>query len=368
MTQPPLGGAVAPAFGAVEERFAELLADGSETGAAVAVYRGNELVVDLWGGWVDSSRTEPWRRDTIVPTYSVTKVPTAVTVLALVDRGLIGLDDMVTSVWPEYAAAGKASTTVRMLLAHQAGLPAFPELRGPHAWSDWDDLTGMLAAAAPEWEPGDAHGEHALTYGHLLGEVVRRVTGRSLGTVWREEVATPLGLDFHIGLRGADAERVAEMEYATATWPELTLGTPGSLRQRALGNPTGALDLSVLGSSLWRETEVPAVNGHGTARAVARLYAGLAGWLEESLLAEDLRAELFRAVCTGPDLLLERSVAWGLGLQLEDGYAGMGGIGGSDGMVHRGHGYAFGYVTRRLRNHARATALADAVETCLLSS
>jgi CubicO group peptidase (beta-lactamase class C family) len=361
----PLGGSTRPEFGAVRERFAALLADGSETGAAVAVYVGGELVVDLWGGWADRARTRPWERDTTATTYSVTKMPAAATLLTLVDRGLVGLDDPVASVWPEYAAAGKSATTLRMVLAHRAGQPAFPEPRDVAAWRDWADLTAMLARAVPEWEPGSEHVEHALTYGHLVGEVVRRVAGRSLGTVWREDIAGPLDLDFQIGLTAAEAARAAEVEYAEQTWPVEMAGAPGSLRHRALANPAGAVDVGVLNSETWRSPEIPAVNGHGTARAIARFYAALAGWLPEPLFSPALRAEVLAPVAEGHDALLDRSVAWGMGLQFDEGYAGMGGIGGSDGEVNVGRGFAFGYVTRHLGNHDRAIALTDTVEACL---
>ncbi len=365
MSSAPLGGSTLPAFDTVRERFAALFADGTETGAAVAVYRGGELVVDLWGGWADQARTRPWQRDTIAATYSVTKMPAAATLLTLFDRGLIGLDDPVSSVWPEYAAAGKAATTLRMVLAHQAGQPAFPEPRDVAAWRDWDDLTAMLARAEPEWEPGSQHVEHALTYGHLVGEVVRRVAGRTLGTVWREDIAGPLDLDFQIGLTSAEAARAAEMEYADPAWPIEMSGEPGSLRSRALTNPAGAVDLDVLNSESWRTPEIPAVNGHGSARAVARFYAALAGWLPEPVFSPALRAEVLQPFAEGHDALLDRSVAWGMGLQFDEGYAGMGGIGGSDGAVHLERGFAFGYVTRRLANHDRAIGLADTVEACL---
>lgn len=362
MSPAPLGGSTHPAFDAVRDRFAELLADGTETGAAVAVYRGDELVVDLWGGWADRAGTRPWERDTIATTYSVTKMPAAATLLALVDRGLVGLDDTVASVWPEYGVAGKSATTLRMVLAHRAGQPAFTEPRGVEAWRDWGDLTAMLARAEPDWEPGSQHVEHALTYGHLVGEVVRRVAGRSLGTVWREDIAAPLDLDFQIGLTAADAARTAEVEYAEPAWPVDTAGVPGSLRHRALTNPAGGLDLDVLNSETWRTPEIPAVNGHGTARAIARFYAALAGWLPEPLFSPALRAEVLAPVAEGHDALLDRSVAWGMGLQFDEGYAGMGGIGGSDGEVHLEQGFAFGYVTRHLGSHDRAIALTDAIE------
>jgi CubicO group peptidase (beta-lactamase class C family) len=362
----PLEGTCDDRFRPVRDRFAALLADGSETGAAVCVYLGAEPVVDLWGGWSDAARTVAWDRGTIVPTYSVTKAPAAVAVLSLVGRGLVGLDDPVVSVWPEYGAAGKSATTVGHLLAHRAGLPAFPEPRDdPSAWADWGDLTAMLARAAPEWEPGTAHAEHALTYGHLLGEVVRRVDGRTLGRVWREDLAAPLGLDFQIGLRDDEVARVAEMEHSAPSWPRDVGGAAGSLRERALANPAGARDVAVLGSDVWRRAEIPAVNGHGTARAVARFYAAVAGRLDAPLLPEDVRGELLTPVATGHDELLDGEVIWGLGVQFEEPYVGMGGLGGSAGFADTRRGYSFGYVTRRLADHDRATALGDAVAAVL---
>jgi CubicO group peptidase (beta-lactamase class C family) len=366
VTAAPLDGTCVERFTPVRDRFAALLADGTETGAAVCVYVGPDRVVDLWGGWSDAARTTPWSRDTIVATYSVTKAPAAVALLTLVDRGLLRLDDTVATWWPEYAAAGKESTTVRQLLAHQAGLPAFPEARpDPSAWTDWDDLAGMLARATPEWDPGTAHAEHALTYGHLLGEVVRRVDGRTLGQVWREDVAAPLDLDFHIGLGDEQVARAAELEYATPSWPADTRGAPGSMRARALDNPAGARDLTVLNSDTWRRPEIPAVNGHGTARAIARFYAAVSGQLDVPLLSPGLRAELLTPVATEPDALLDREVSWGLGVQFEESYVGMGGLGGSDGLADRERGYSFGYVTRRLADHDRAIALTETFESCL---
>lgn len=361
----PLDGTCDPRFAAVRNRFADLLEGGDETGAAVSVYVGTDAVIDLWGGWSDAARTRPWQRDTLATTYSVTKVPAALALLWVVDRGDIGLDDRVADVWPEYAARGKERTTVRHVIAHQAGLPAFPEPRPAIAWGDWADLTAMLATATPEWEPGTAHAEHALTYGHLVGEVVRRVDGRSLGQVWREEYAGPLGLDFQIGLQPDESARAAEMEPARPSWVADAGGEPGSLWHRALANPQGALDVAVLNSDLWRRNEIPAVNGHGTARALAHLYAAIAGWVDGLPLTESMRRAVLTPVLTAPDPLLGRVVTWGLGPQFEDAYVGMGGTGGSDGMLETGRGYAIGYVTRRLDDHDRVSALADTVESIL---
>ena len=362
---PPLGGTCDQRFLPVRDRFETLLRDGDETGAAVCVMVGADVVVDLWGGWTDAARTRPWQRDTVATTYSVTKVPAALALLWVIDQGGVALDDPVASVWPDYAAGGKEATTLRMLLAHQAGLPAFPEPRPAQAWSDWDDLAAMLARAEPEWAPGSAHAEHALTYGHLLGEVVRRVDGRTLGQVWRQEIAEPLGLDFQIGLTAGECARAAEVEYSTPDWPAQAGGAPGTLRERWVNNPAGARDVAVVNSDLWRQAEIPAVNGHGTARAVARLYTALAGRVDGLPLSDGIHRELLTPQRTGHDALLDAEVTWGLGPQFEESYVGMGGLGGSDGLLETSRGYSFGYVTRRLADHDRAIALGDAAEAVL---
>ncbi len=184
----PVSGHVDPGFEAVRDAFAHLVSSGDETGAGLTVIHRGRAVVDLCGGWADAARTRAWTHDTMVNTFSVTKAFAALALLVLVDRGRAGLDDRVADHWPEFATAGKADTTVRQVLAHQAGLPAFPVPRGFDDVGDWNLLTADLAAAEPEWPPGTAHGEHALTFGHLVGELVRRIDGRSLDRFLREEI------------------------------------------------------------------------------------------------------------------------------------------------------------------------------------
>jgi CubicO group peptidase (beta-lactamase class C family) len=362
----PVAGQCDQRFAAVRDRFVQLFADGDETGAAVAFVLGGRPVVDLWGGWRDVARTAAWQSDTIATTFSVTKWPAALTVLRLVDQGRLSLDQTVGDVWPEYAVAGKEATTIRQLLAHQAGVVTFPEPRPATAWADWDDLVSMLARSEPTWTPGTAHGEHVRTYGHLLGEVVRRVDGRSLGTFWREEIAEPLDIDFQIGLTVAEQERCAEMEYGVASWADDIRAAATPLRLATFASPADQLDIGFLNSTLWRGSEIPAVNGHGTARGIARLYAATAGHAGvPPLLSGNLLAEATTPAMVGSDLVLDHDVAWCLGVQSEDSYVGMGGLGGSDGMLDRQRGYAYGFVTRRLLDHDRAIALTDAFEACL---
>lgn len=222
---------------------------------------------------------------------------------------------------------------MRQVLSHTAGLPAFPVPRPATAIADWALLTGDLAAADPEWSPGSVAGEHAWTYGHLVGELVRRVDGRSVGRFLAEEIADRWQLDLGFGLTEADQRRCADLRYGDPGWPSRALGEAGSLRARAMGNPAGGLDLAVLNSPMWRGAEVPAVNLHATAPSLARLYAGLlAGGVLDGvrLFSPELVAEATGVQYDGPDLVLDRDAHWTLGMQWEpDGSWGMGGIGGS---------------------------------------
>ncbi|OZV80152.1 carboxylesterase [Micromonospora echinospora] len=364
-------------FAAVHDCFHDLFASGRETGAALAVRYDGQPVVDLVGGSTRPAgggthpADEPRRAggdvsqaDTLVNVYSVGKPVAALCLLLLVDRGRLDLDDPVVRHWPQF----RTPATVRQVLAHTAGLPVFPVPRPAPALGDWALLTGDLAAAEPEWEPGTVAGEHALTYGHLVGELVRRVDGRTVGRFLAEEIAGPWRLDLAFGLEPADQRRCADLSYGVPDWPVTTLGVPGSLRERALGNPVGCLDLAVLNSPLWRGAEIPAVNLHATATGLARLYDGLlAGGALDGvrLFAADLVAEATRVQYDGPDLLLASRTRWTLGMQYEeDGSWGMGGIGGSCAWADPVRGYTLAYTTSRLAGFDRVEALVDALHSC----
>lgn len=350
-------------FSAVHDCFAELLAEGRETGAGLAIWYDGEPVVDIVGG--ERSPGRPWLPDTLVNVYSVAKPVAALCLLALVDRGRLDLDDPVVDHWPGF----RAPATVRQVLAHTAGLPAFPVPRPAAAVADWDLLCADLAAAEPEWPPGSVAGEHAWTYGHLVGELVRRVDGRSVGRFLAEEIAGPWRLDLGFGLGEADQRRCADLRHGDPGWPDRAAGEPGSLWARALDNPPGGRDPAVVNSPLWRGAEVPAVNLHSTAGALARLYAGLlAGGVLDGvrLFSRELVAEATRVQYDGDDLLLGRRTRWTLGMQWEeDGSWGMGGIGGSSAWADPGRGYTFAYATAHLADHDRVDALADALHSCL---
>jgi CubicO group peptidase (beta-lactamase class C family) len=338
-------GQVAPGLESVRAAFERCFAELGETGASFAAVVDGRVVADLWGG-------EGFARDALVNTWSVTKPMAAFCVLVLADRGVLSPDDPVARWWPEFAAAGKERVTVRQVLAHQAGLLALRAPQPAEALLDWDRVCALLAAEAPWWEPGTGHGEHALFYGHLCGELVRRADGRTLGAFWREEVAGPWGLDFHVGLGPAELARAVDLDGA--------FDVQEKLWRLALDNPPGGLDLAVVNGEAWRAAELPAVNGHGTAAAVARFYAGLlaGGELDGVRLVEPGTVEaMTRGELTSRDVLLDREVTWGLGVQVDDEGFGMGGIGGSLGLADPAAGIAEAYVTRHMGDHDRAELL-----------
>ncbi|GAA2579695.1 EstA family serine hydrolase [Winogradskya consettensis] len=342
-------------FGAVGEAFAAHPSDGS----ALCVLRDGEVVVDLHEGRRDVARTRPWDARTLVNVYSVGKPVIALAVLLLVERGLIGLDDPMARHWPDF----KTEVSVRQVLTHTSGLVTFPVRRDSSAWSDWELLCADLADAEPEWPPGTVAAEHALTYGHLLGELVRRVTGRGPGEFVSAEIARPWRLDFGFGLGAADSDRCAEL-----VWGEHRAeDEPGSVRARAVSNPAGARDLGVVNSARWRAAVVPAVNLHATAESVARMYAGLlAGGILDGhrLLSSSLVDEMVSPQFRGVDRYIGRETTWGLGVQIEsDGTWGMGGLGGSAAWADPGRGLAVGFVTRCLDDFARVDAIEAAIQS-----
>ena len=350
-TRSEVDGKVAPGYEAVREAFARLLADGVESGAAAAAFHDGRMVVDLWAGTV--------RSDSLVHLYSVTKPLAAACALWLVDRGVLELDAPVAALWPEYGQGGKQDTTLRHLLSHQAGLLGWRAAQPLEALLDHDRAAGLLAAEPAWWPPGTGHGEHALFYGTLLGEVVRRADGRSLGALFREEFARPWDLDVHIGLTSADEGRVAPLADPDRRWPAALLDGRDESYRLALDNPPALAHLDVVNSSAWRRAEVPAVNAHGTARGVARFYAGLLGGGELGgvrVLSEQTVAAMTSPQTAGPDRLLGQHTTWGLGVGLEDGGWGMGGIGGSLGWALPSRSLAWAYATTRIGDYDRALA------------
>jgi len=274
-------GVCDPRFRGVKEAFGQNFADHGEVGAAVAVMVGGRTVVDLWAGHADAALSRPWRQNTIVNVFSTTKGMTAICAHRLADEGLLDIDAPVAKYWPEFAQAGKSEIPVRYLLSHRAGLPGVRKMLPTGAAYDWETMTSALAAEEPWWKPGTKHGYHALTYGYLVGEVVRRISGESVGTYFRNEIAEPLGLDCHIGLAPEYDARTAEM--LPMPPPEggdnpiaKALSDPESMTFKAFASPPDLMLPGTVNTRAWRAAEIPAANGHTDARSLARLYGALA--------------------------------------------------------------------------------------------
>jgi CubicO group peptidase (beta-lactamase class C family) len=336
-------------FTAVPSVLAGLLDDG-DAGASAAVFVDGEPVVDVWGGFADAGRTIRWQRDTITNVWSVTKPMTALCALILADRGDLDLAAPVGRYWPEFATAGKEKVLVRHLLGHTAGLP---DWNGPiEELYDWPSATARLAAQAPLWEPGSAAGYHSLTQGFLVGEVIRRITGQTVGGFFAAEVAGPLGADFHIGLPAEHDHRVALAVPPPSRDEDYAASAPGSGAPAAAGTRVRVRD----GNSIaWRRAQIPAASGFGNARSVALVQSVLAcrGAVRGRRLLSAAgcgraRAEQFHGV----DRTLGIQVRWGLGYGLFGSSHGWGGWGGSIVMVDPDSRMAVAYVTNQMREPA----------------
>jgi CubicO group peptidase (beta-lactamase class C family) len=316
MADGSVGGFTADNYSKVRETFAANLASGVDIGASFCATREGETVIDLWGGWADEAKTRPWERDTIVNVYSTTKTMTALTALLLADRGELDFDAPVARYWPEFAAAGKADVKVSHLMSHSAGLSGWKEPITTEDLYDWEKATSLLAAQAPYWEPGSQPGYHALTQGYLVGEVVRRITGKSLGTVFREEIAEPLGADFHIGLPASEDERVADLIPPPAGGG-IADGEQSELVANMSRNP--GIDPLATRTRAWRAAEIPAAGGTGNARSVAEIHVLLAnGGVAKGkrLLSEAGCRKALELQIEGPDLILGGPARFGLGFGL----------------------------------------------------
>ena len=370
-------------FAPVRAAFADNFESRGDVGAAVAVTIDGKPVVDLWGGYADKARTRPWTRDTIVNVYSATKGVAATCLNRLVDQGRVDLDAPVARYWPEFAQAGKERLPVRWLLSHRAGLPAVRKPLPPDALLRWDVMTTALAEQEPWWEPGTKHGYHALTFGHLVGEVVRRVSGKSVGAYCREEIAGPLGLDFHIGLDPREDSRCAEVIAAPAPPPGQhnpiadAAKDPQSITAKAVNNPPGALKLDTINSRAWRGAEIPAANGHTNARALSRFYGTLArgGELDGVRILSPAQIERCRTQeSDGIDAVLSVPMRFGLGYRLTQpaakygpnphsfGHTGAGGsLGFADPDAKLGFAYTMNQMGSQLLLDPRVAVLLEAI-------
>ena len=371
-------------FEAVREAFAALFDDPQERGAALCIQVGGETVVDLWAGSADKDGQQAWHSDTIANLFSCTKTFTAVTALQLVGEGKLALDAPVANYWPEFAQAGKQAITLRQLLSHRAGLPAIRELLPAEALYDWQAMVDALAAETPWWTPGTEHGYAAITYGWLIGELIRRADGRGPGDSIVARTARPLGLDFHIGLADDEFHRVAHIargkgnagDAAAQRLLQVTMREPEALSTRAFTNPPAILTST--NKPEWRRMQQPAANGHGNARSLAGFYAGL---LDGSLLESELLDELTREHSLGQDRTLLTQTRFGLGCMLDqpdvaNATFGLGarafghpGAGGSVGFADPEHDVAFGFVVNTLGPYVlmdpRAQKLVRVLASCL---
>ncbi len=347
-------GRFAPVREAFERNFTEL----GDVGASFAMTVEGEFVVDLWGGHRDAAATEPWVEDTIANVYSSTKTMTALCALLLADRGELDMHAPVAKYWPEFARNGKAGVEVRHLLSHSAGLSGLDGPYPAHVWYDWDDVAARLAAQAPWWEPGTASGYHAITQGNLVGEVVRRISGRSLGTFLREELAEPLGADFHVGVDPKHFPRIAELVPPPVTPEEMIEMEPGSIAERTVGGTV--VDVADTKTAAWRQAEMPAANGHGNARSIVRIQTLLANRgaaFGQTLMSPEGCLAVLAEQTDGVDHVLGLPIRFGLGYAFpgefmpdapNDKICYWGGYGGSLVVCDLENRAAFSYVMNRM--------------------
>lgn len=367
-----IDGHVAPGFERVYEAFEAGLPE--ELGAGFAAVRDGEVVVDLWGGWADRAATRPWARDTIVPVYSTTKGVSALVLAMLADQGLFDYEAPLASLWPAFGAHGKDKVTIAQTLAHQAGVPGFIEPIDPDLWLDPPACAEAIAALAPLWPPGSVPGYHPLTWGYIAGEIALRASGRSLGTVLREDICKPLSVDFQIGTPESEHARCAEMKKPARAGAFGEITAP---RKAAFFTKWAA---PVRGSTQWRKIEIPSANGHATALGVARLYEAYATEGEiagRRVLSHEGFAALTRRRWKGGDLVLPFDIDWRTGVignsnrfygpNLEA--CGHSGMGGSVGFGDPVTGLSVGYVMNKQSHHImgdpRSLKLIDALYACV---
>ncbi len=361
-------------FARVRDAFASNFSDRGDVGACFAATINGEYVVDIWGGHTDGEKTKPWQQDTIINVYSSTKTMTFLCALLLADRGELDLDAPVAKYWPEFAARGKDGVLVKHFLSHSAGLPGFSRVLESEEMYDWDLCCEDLANQESWWETGTQSGYHAITQGYLIGEVVRRITGKSIGQFFKSDIADVLGADFHIGVDPQDFPRIATLVEAVEPAPILE-ADPDSITGRVFAG----LDITpaVTGSAGWRQAEIPAANGHGNARSIVRAQTPLANSgsaFGVNLLSEEICRRALEPQTNGLDVVLGLPVKFAMGYALptEDipvspnpGTLWWGGAGGSTVVVDTDAHVCMSYVMNQMDNNIvgdpRGTALSAAV-------
>ena len=356
-------------YAPVRATFEGNLASGADVGASFCATIEGETVVDLWGGYADEANTRPWVKDTIINVYSTTKTMCALTALLVADRGELDFDAPVAKYWPEFAANGKADVKVSHLMSHSSGLSGWKAPMTLADMYDWEKATAMLAAQAPYWEPGSASGYHAATQGYLVGEVVRRITGKSLGTVFREEIAEPLGADFWIGLPASEDGRVADL-IPPPPGGGIMDGEQSELVRNMSSNPP--IDPMDTRTRAWRAAEIPAANGHGNARSIAGVHVILAnGGMAKGkrIMSEAGCRKALEPQIEGADMVLGVPAKFGMGFGLAGGAVPFpnpntifwGGYGGSIAVIdmdaHASYGYAMNKMAGTTTGDMRACSL-----------
>lgn len=388
-----IDGWTAPGFEGVRARFEQNFADGLEVGAAFSAYHRGQKVVDLWGGIADETTGAPWVEDTIIVVFSTTKGATAICANRLAQEGRLDVNAPVVDYWPEFGQAGKESIPVDYLLSHRAGLAWVDEKLTLEEVLAWDPMIHALEHQTPIWEPGTAHGYHALTYGYLVGEVIRRIDGRSVGTYFHEEIAAPLGLDFYIGLPEALEPRVARLigGLGTSSGADATMDPetraaldeimgPNSNLGKALSGGGAFTDSNILNTRPAHAAEIPAAGGIGDARSLARMYAACIGEVDGiRLLTPEQIKDATTQRTEGPDIvILNLDLQFGLGFFVPSSLLQLGGpqsfghfgAGGSAGWADPEAELGFGYVMNRmdlglagdLRSYSLINACYDAIK------
>jgi len=368
-------------FAPVREAFERNFTEHGDVGASFAATIEGEFVVDLWAGHRDAAKSLPWERDTIVCVYSTTKTMSFLCALLLADRGELDFHAPVAKYWPEYAQNGKERTEVRHFMSHSAGVPGFEPKIDTNDLYDWDLCVDNLARQAPWWEPGSKSGYHAVTQGFLIGEVVRRITGRSLGTFFREEIASPLRADFHIGVADHDLGRIADIIPVSAP-PERSAFAaldPKSIPIRVF--TSAGMETGVANSAGWRRAEIPAANGHGNARAVVRAQTVLANGGKAfgvELMSEAGCRRIQEVQTDGRDAVLMLPIKFGLGYAFPSAFMPLSpndramfwaGAGGSIIVIDQDAHVCMSYVMNQMKNaivgDSRGGSLSKAFYQCL---
>lgn len=378
--QPLVYGTCDAAFVAVRDAFIYNFTEHGEIGASVAIEIEGVRVVDLWSGFSDLARTKSWCEDQLVNAFSVGKGVTAVVAAQCVERGEVSYDTRIADVWPEFATHGKEELTLRDALGHRVGLPALREPLPTHAMYDWSFMCDKLALEKPWWKPGTAHGYHVNTYGFIVGEVLRRVTNKTVGQLIFERISKPLNADIHLGCDSSLHSRMAEFEWPGDGPP---MQAPDGLTDEQLlqyntyYNPPGLSGALTVNTPEWRQAEIPSTNMHATARGVARMYAALCNENFPHILSKDVLQLATQEVSYGDDVVLGRVSRFAHGFQIPIPERGFGphldafghyGAGGSVGFCDPTSKVGFGYVMNQMGprwQNPRNRALIDALYQCL---